>query len=200
MQEFWDSITGWAKENLSDFAMAKVYIACAIAGGTVLIGQTGLNLFGLGGDTDIDPDIDVDALDGGDSLNFLSIRALAGFLTFFGLVGWTGTDAEWGSGATVGAAFASGASVMLLIAFLMRFFQRMASSGNVQPHQAVGKTAQVYLKVPAERSGKGKITVRVQDRSMEFDAVTKGPELPTGSECRVVEMITESTFEVAPLD
>ena len=93
MQEFWDSITGWAKDNLSDFAMAKIYIGCAIAGGAVLIGQTGLNLFGLGGDTDIDPDVWTStALDGLDSLNFLSIRALAGFLTFFGLVGWTGTD------------------------------------------------------------------------------------------------------------
>jgi len=199
MQEFWDTITGWLKGNFSDFALSKLYITCAIAGGTVLLGQTGLNLFGIGGDTDVDPDVDVDDLDGGDSLNFLSVRALAGFLTFFGLVGWVGTDAGWGQVGTVGAAFASGTSVMFLVAFLMRMFQRLASSGNVKPENAVGKTARVYLRVPAERSGKGKITVRVQDRSMEYEAVTRGPELPTGSECRIVEMITEGTFEVASL-
>ncbi len=200
MQEFWDSISGWARDNLVDFTITKMYIACAVAGGTVLIAQTGLNLFGLGGDSDIDPDIDVDDIDGGDSLSFLSIRALAGFMTFFGLVGWMGTGKEWGTVITAGAAFAAGSSVMFLIAFLMRFFRRMASSGNVKPAKAVGKTANVYLRIPADNQGKGKITVRLQDRSMEFDAVTKGAELPTGSECRIVAMITEGTFEVAPLD
>ncbi len=200
MQEFWDSIVGWGKDHLTDFTITKMYIACAVAGGTVLIGQTGLNLFGLGGDADVDPDVDVDDIDGGDSLSFLSVRALAGFLTFFGLVGWSGTGQGWGTGLTALAAFAAGSSVMVFVAVMMRMFKRMSSSGTVRPDKAVGKTAQVYLRVPKENSGKGKITVRLQDRSMEFEAITKGPELPSGSECRIVAMISDSTFEVAALD
>ena len=93
--EFWESIVGWAKENLTTWTMTKAYIASAVAGGTFLVAQTGLGLFGLGADTDVDADVDADALDGGDSLNFLSIRALAGFLTFFGLVGWGGISSGW---------------------------------------------------------------------------------------------------------
>ncbi|HED66610.1 MAG TPA: hypothetical protein ENJ09_13770 [Planctomycetes bacterium] len=200
MQEIWESIRGWASENLTEFTLTKIYIACAIAGGTVLVGQTGLNLFGLGGDSDIDPDVDVDDLEGGDSLSFLSIRALAGFLTFFGLVGWGGTASGWGAGITIGAAFLAGASVMVFVALMMRFFRRMAMSGTVRPAEAVGLSAQVYLRIPASNSGKGKITVKLQGRSQEFDAVTRGPELPTGSACRIVAMPTEGTFEVEPLE
>ena len=201
MSGIWDSITDWFRNNLSDWTMTKVYIACAVAGGSVLIGQTGLNLFELGGDaSDIDPDTDVDALEGGDSLNFLSIRALAGFLTFFGLVGWGGTASDWSPTVTVLAAFGSGASVMVFVAFMLRFFSRMHSQGNVNPDNAIGKVAKVYLRVPAERSGKGKVTVSVQGRTVEYSAVTSGPELATGSDCRITGMTTEDTFEVAPLD
>ncbi|MFT4543314.1 MAG: hypothetical protein ACI835_005784 [Planctomycetota bacterium] len=201
MGEYWDQILAWGRDNLSDWTMSKIYIACAVAGGSVILGQTGLNLFGLGdGGADVDPDIDVDDLEGGVGLNFLSIRAMAGFLTFFGLVGWGGTSSQWNPIATIGAAFGAGSSVMLMVAMIMRFFKGMQSDGNIHPEGAVGDTAKVYLRIPAERSGKGKVTVNLQGRSMQFDALTAGPELPSGAECRILRMTTEGTFEVGPLD
>jgi len=201
MEGVWDSIYDWASENIGRWASYKIYIACAIAGGTVLIGQTSLNLFGLGdADTDVDPDVDVDDIEGGDDLNFLSIRALAGFLTFFGLVGWGGASSGWPTGVHVGAAFLAGAMVMVVVAIIMRFFRRMQSTGNLKPEGVVGSNATVYLKIPGKRSGKGKITVSIQGRSMEYEATTAGEELPSGSECRILRMTTENTFEVGPLD
>ena len=196
MQEIWEKIVDWTRDNLSEWTMVKVYIACAVAGGTVLIGQTGLNLFGLGGDTDVDPDVDVDDLEGGDSLNFLSMRALAGFLTFFGLVGWGGTTSGWGTGTTVALSFLAGAFVMVLVAWIMAFFRRLTASGNVDAKGAIGATAQVYLRIPANRSGRGKIQVQVQGREVELEAVTAGDEIPTGSACRVLRQVTQGVFEV----
>ena len=89
---------------------------------------------------------------------------------------------------------------MVFVAWVMRFFHRMASSGNQDPNQAIGQTAQVYLRVPANRSGKGKVTLQLQGRSLELEAVTAGEELPTGSTCRIVARRDASTFDVAPLD
>ncbi len=200
MEGIWESVVGWAKDNLTEWTIVKVYIACAAAGGTVLLSQAGLNLFGLGDGTDVDPDTDVDDLDGADSLNFLSIRALASFLTFFGLVGWGGMASGWGVGRSSLAALGSGGGVMFMVAWIMRFFQRMGSEGNLDASLAVGRSARVYLRIPGEKKGKGKITVSIEGRSAEFDAMTSGPELPSGSECRVVRMTTEGTFEVEPLD
>ena len=196
-----DQVLDWLKENLSDFALIKVYIACAAAGGTVLLGQAGLNLFGLGGDTDVDADVDADDLDTGDgSVSFISVRTLSSFMLMFGLVGWLGTAEEWGAVKTPFFALLAGSSTMLVVAYLMFMFHKLASSGNVKPRQAVGKTAQVYLKVPANRSGQGKVTVALQGRSLEFSAVTSGEEIPTGAACRLVGMTTEDTYEVEPLN
>ncbi len=200
MDGFLQNALNWFKDHFSEWTIVKVYIGCAVAGGTVLLGQAGLNLFGIGGDTDIDADVDADDLDAGDgSANFLSIRTMSSFLTLFGLVGWYGTEAGWGSGLSALAAFAAGSSVMFLVAYMMLVFQRLQSQGNLEPKQALGKTARVYLRIPGALAGKGKITVMMQGRSVEFDAVTTGETLPSGSDCRIVEMKTEDTFLVEGL-
>ena len=200
MEGIWETIRGWAGDNLSDWAGAKIYIACAVSGGTVILSQLGLNLFGLGGDHDVDPDADVDAIDGGDGLNFLSVRTVAAFLTFFGLVGWAGVNAGWSTPAHTAAAFGAGASVMIVVAIIMRTFMRMQTSGTVVASGAVGLPAQVYLRIPGENKGKGKITVVIQGRTHEYQAITHGPELPTGASCRIEKLITNDTFEVVAVD
>lgn len=198
-----DGVWDWIKNNLTTWSIAKIYIACAIAGGTVMIGQFGLTLFGLG-DTDVDVDdvdvSDTDVGDAGDSLNLLSVRAISGFLTFFGLVGWAGTSSGWGHALTAIVALLAGSSVMFAVAWIMQLFRRMTQSGNLDPKEAIGKHANVYLRIPGERQGKGKITVSVGGRSAEFLAMTAGKELPTGSQCRIVAMTSTDTFEVTGMN
>ena len=198
--EFLEGALEWAKDHLGTWTLVKAYIACAAAGGTVLLGQAGLNLFGLGGDVDVDADVDADALDAGDgSVQFLSVRTMASFLTLFGLVGWAGTAYGWGTVPTAAAALASGSSVMILVAYLLATFRKLQSQGNLDPRRAVGSSAQVYLRIPEKGAGQGKITVALQGRTAEFAAVSSGPELATGSTCRIVDMTTADTFVVEPL-
>lgn len=201
MEQGLDGVMEWFRSFFADWGMTKVYVTCAATGGFVLLVQLGLNLFGLGdGDVDVD-DFDAADMDGGDgSFSMLSVRAIAGFVTFFGLVGWLGTASEWGGLPTVLAATASGTAVMFLVAWIMHMFKKLTSKGNLDPRQAVGTTARVYLRIPAAKSGQGKITVSIQGRSVEFSAVTEGDELPTGSECRVESMTTSDTFVVSALE
>lgn len=196
-----DQVLDWVRGNLGAWTLMKVYIACATAGGAVLLGQAGLNLFGIGADTDVDADVDADELDTGDgSVSFISVRTLASFMTMFGLVGWLGTAEGWGGVKTPVIALLSGSSTMVVVAYLMFSFRKLASSGNVKPASAIGSTAQVYLKIPANGSGQGKVTVTLQGRTLEFSAITAGEEIPTGAACRLVGMTTEDTFEVEPLN
>jgi hypothetical protein len=195
MEQFLD----WLRGGLSDWTLIKVYIACAVAGGTVLLGQAGLNLFGIGGDADVDADVDADDLDTGDgSVSFISVRTLSSFMVMFGLVGWLGTAEDWGPVQTPFMALLAGSSTMIVVAYLMFTFRKLASSGTIKPEGAVGSIARVYLRIPAGHTGRGKVTVSLQGRSQEFAAVTAGDEIPTGADCKLVGMTTEDTYEVEP--
>jgi hypothetical protein len=181
-----------------DWSMTTIYMACAAGGGSLLILQTLLLLLGWGdADVDLDADTDIDAGDG--AFSIFSLRAVVSFFTFFGLTGWLGTTRGWDPMLTVFAAAASGTSLMFVVAWLMAMQTKLESKGNIDPKNAVGKTARVYLRVPARNDGVGKITVNIQSRSAEYTAFTNGDELPTGATVRITRMTTPNTFEVVAL-
>ncbi len=190
------------------WTMETVYLGCAAAGGTILVVQTGMMLFGgASHDGDVmhaDPSGighsgSGDHSGGGSGLSLLSVRSVAAFLTFFGLAGWGGTTSGWGTFQTIGVALAAGVVMLFAVAWLFSFQSKLFSQGNLDPKQAVGCTARVSLRIPGQSSGKGKITVSIQGRTHEFSASTAGAEIATGREVKVVRQITQDTFEVEGL-
>lgn len=180
-------------EWLESVQIRTIYLGCSVLGGAVLLVQMVLLMFG--GDVTADTDVD-DIGDHGDGFGFLSIRSMAAFMTFFGLTGMWGLEEGWSGGKTAGIALGAGLAAMLIVAWVMGMMSRLSSQGNLDPANAVGQSAKVYLRIPGENSGKGKITVSIQGRSQEYEATTAGPELPTGSTVRVVRQTTPNTFEV----
>lgn len=188
--------------------METIYLGCAALGGTVLVVQTILLVFG-GADHDADAlhvdTSDIGAANSGEvhtqdsGFGLFSVRTVAAFLTFFGLGGWAGINAGWAPLTTIAVAFGAGLSMLFAVAWLFHAQKRLASQGNVEPAGAVGRTARVYLRIPEANSGKGKITVALQGRTVEFTAFTNGRAIPTDAEVRVVRQVTVDTFEVEPL-
>lgn len=190
-----------------DWTIKTVYLACAVAGGFVLLIQTVLLLVG-GGDTDaphVDVAPDIGASDSGEApghdtgFGLISIRSVAAFLTFFGLMGLYGVTRGWNSGATLAAAVGAGFAMLLVVAWIFSLQRQLFSQGNLNPKNAVGLVARVYLRIPGQNAGKGKITVSIQGRTAEYAASTRGAEIPTGNEVKIVRQITQDTFEVEPL-
>jgi hypothetical protein len=188
--------------------MQFAYMACAAAGGTVLVLQMLLMMIGVG---DGHPDMDLhhgfdsggahDASDHPEHVfSLFSIRAIAAFFTFFGLTGWLGTSSGWNPIVTLFAAVGAGLAVMVLVALMMRAQSKLTSQGNLDPKNAVGLSARVYLRIPAANGGFGKVQVKLQGRTAEFSACTAGPELATGALVRLTRMQTPDTFEVAALE
>ena len=154
----------------------KIYFIIAVVASVLLIIQIIMLLFSLGGgDIDMDgcPDC-VDGIDHADGgLSFFSVKSLT---AFFALGGWCGFAAQnamlnnfW---APALIALATGAVALLGVAFAMRGIARLQCSGNIVKHKLVGTTATVYVSIPANRSGRGKITLSAQGRYMELDAMT----------------------------
>ena len=191
-----------------DWTMELAYLACAAAGGTVLVLQTVLMLFGVGDahpDVDMHHDVGGDAGDGGDTeghdgaFGLLSVRAVASFFTIFGLTGWLGLTQAWHPSLTLLVAFVAGLAVMLLVAWMLRMQMKLQTKGNLDPANAIGQAARVYLRIPGRNSGFGKVTLKLQGRTAEFNAFTLGDELPTGALVKINRMSTPDTFEVGAL-
>ncbi len=191
--------------------MTSVYWFCAILGSTLVMLQFCATLFGLGGG-DLDGDGIPDALDvegsetadlEGDAsgvpfLKALSIRTATAGAAFFGLGGLAGEALEFGRAATAGLAIVVGIAAIYGVYFLFRTLSRFSEDGSVRESTAGGAIGTVYLRIPAKRSGCGKVVVSQQGRSMEYAAETDDEnELATGTPIVVVKLIAPSTALVA---
>lgn len=186
--------------------LSDVYQVCALVGGTLLVLQTLMMVFGGGGDHDMGHG--EGSLSGHDlghvhegmsDLKWLSLKTVVSSLTFFGLAGLASEKAGLPTFASLAIAVVAGGIAVFLVAFLMASLSRLQSRGNVDLANAVGLTGRVYLRIPAAREGHGKVTIEVQGRAIETEAVTAGPEIPTGASVRVLGLAGTDTLDVISL-
>ncbi len=126
----------------------------------------------------------------------ISFRTVVAAMAFFGLIGLAAESAGVAPELVLAAAVCAGFGAMYGVFWMMKCLSRLRSDGTVRVRGALGKRGTVYLRIPAQRSGMGKILINLQNRTMEYEAMTSGPELPIGTEVAVVELITPSVLDV----
>ena len=190
--------------------MYQFFLICATIGGTILILRLGLSLLGLGFDSfdgvgaDLDDsglDADVDHGDAGHDHQsglgkVLTFQAIVSFLAFFGVGGLAALDARQHPATVVGIALTTGFVAVVVLGWLLRFLRRLNTDGTVQMNQAVGMEGTVYLRIPADDGGEGKIFLPIQGRTIEVTARTPGPELAPGEPVVVSRIIDDRVVEV----
>lgn len=173
-------------------ATMQVFWGCAIVGSAIFLIQAILTLIGMDTDLDMDTDIDLgdgDTMDLGGGLSLFSVRNLVNFLVGFG---WGGVCL---AGVVTNTILLCIAAVVTGIFFVWIFFaikkqtRKLESNGAFNINLCTGKIADVYLRIPAGCSGKGKVQISVNGSIHEVDAVTDGPELRSGEKVTVVEVI-----------
>lgn len=73
---------------------------------------------------------------------------------------------------------------------------KLQHNGAFDINDAVGKVCDVYLRIPAEGKGMGKVQVSFNGSIQELDARTDGEMLPSGSKVRVLRVIDRKVLEV----
>ncbi len=182
-----------------DSMVELIYIGAAILGGIVMLIQVVMSLFGAEHDVGHDVGHEAGADHDGGVGSWLSFRAIIAFLTFFGLGGMIASTSGMGGGASLGVAFVTGMFAFLLTRMVLMQFNKLRSSGTVDVKNAVGTEARVYLTIPGNKSGAGAVTVGIQGRTMQYRAITPGPELKTGELCKVSAVHAEDTLVVDAL-
>ena len=199
--------------------MEFLFLFCAAIGGTVMAFQFVMLLVGFGGadgdfDVDVPDDFDLDA-DVGDTVDghdhevghsstwlfgVISFRTIVAAVTFFGLFGLTANAAELSITTQLLLAVIGGASAMYGVHWIMTVLKNLGSDGTLRIERAIGKTGTVYIPIPPNKEAAGKIQLKVQERLIDYPAMSAGAErLPVGSKVVVVGLIEQGTLDVAPI-
>jgi membrane protein implicated in regulation of membrane protease activity len=124
----------------------------------------------------------------------LSFRTLVTAAAFFGLAGMAAKKAGFQPTASILVAAMAGMAAMYGMYWLTRSISSLDSSGNQRIGNAVGRRATVYIPIPAEQKGAGKVQLSMQNRIVEYQAVTDEPEkLKTGEAVEVVAVAGSDT-------
>lgn len=192
--DWWSSLTG----------VEQVFWGISIVFSVLFLIQFVVSLIGLDFDSDTDADLsgtDVHAdgyhLDA--DFQLFSVRSIIAFFTFFG---WAGVLTLNAGASTLGAVIAggvAGSAAMLIVGYMMYMFSRLGQAGNTDASEALFNTGQVYLPIPSNKNGHGKIHITIEGTMREMDAITKGEALPTGSQIRVVEVLENNVLVVEPV-
>lgn len=169
--------------------MDTLFLVAAVAGGAVLLLQLLLGFAGF--------DADIGDVDAGEAFSLLSVRAVAAGAVFFGITALALRGAGLGLVPTLMLALVAGGVAAAAVTAAVRAMLRLQGDGTVRVQDAVGSPATVYLRIPGERAGTGKIQLALQERTVELQAVTSEGELPTGSRVVVVEVLGPDTVLVA---
>lgn len=212
VKEFWQS---------QDMNMTfQIYFVVGVVSLTVMVFWMILNVIGLGGGVDaLDAADAADALDGVDAMDGLdaadaadagdaadssaSVFTFRSILAFFGGFGWSGVlamDLGLSAGQSFLVSIPVGLFFFLLTYSVLLFLLSMSATGSLNYANAIGETGEVYIAIPPNREGTGKVRVKVQGRLKTVSAYNASDKkAETHSRVKVVGQIDPSTLLVKPL-
>lgn len=170
--------------------MMQIFWGCAIVSSVFMLVQLVLSLIGMG---DFEFDADAAAADGLDASGGVDLFTVKNITNFFVGFGWAGIslrdviETDW-----ILLAVSVGFGILFVVIFILLFRQLMKLENNsaVGVEETVGKNADVYLRIPAGRGGKGKVQLSVKGAVKEYNAVTDDAEnIPSGTIVRITEII-----------
>jgi hypothetical protein len=127
----------------------------------------------------------------------LSFRTLVAAAAFFGVAGKAATSAGYSQFTSLVVATLVGVAAMYGMYWLMQLISRLNSSGNESIRNALGCSATVYVPIPAGRKGAGKVQMSMQNRIVEYLAVTDDDTtLKTGEAAEVIGIAGSDTVRV----
>jgi hypothetical protein len=129
----------------------------------------------------------------------ISLRTVVAALTFFGLAGLATRSANVGPIGQLTVGVLAGLAALYGVYFMMLGLRKLKAEGTPRIGRAVGLHGTVYTSIPAEESGSGKIQLNLQNRTMEYLAMTTGHALSPGTKVVVTDIITSDTVQVEPV-
>ena len=196
--------TWWAALSL----VMKILWGVTLAASLIFIIQSILTFIGAdagdgGIDTDFDTGFDTEAADAAveGGTNLYTFRNFVNFILGFGWSAILLQEKIHSVPLLLIVSVIIGVALVAVVMYLFKWLSGMQQSGNINVYKsAVGCNGTVYLTIPGERGGEGKVQISINNAVREYDAVTDGDALKTGTPIRVTEVINANTVLVEPLE
>ena len=186
----------------------KILWGVTLAASLIFVIQSILTFIGAdagdgGIDTDVDTGFDSEAadatVDGG--TNLYTFRNFVNFILGFGWSAILLQEKIHSIPLLLLVSAVIGVALVAAVMYLFKWLSSMQQSGNINLYKAaVGCNGTVYLPIPAERQGEGKVQISINGAVREYNALTDGDALKTSTPIRVVEVIGPGTVVVEPLE
>lgn len=186
----------------------KILWSVTLAASLVFVAQSILTFIGAdGGDGGIESDFDTGfdtgtadaSVEGG--TNLYTFRNFVNFILGFGWSAILLQDRIPSVPLLLIVSALIGMALVAIVMYLFKWLSSMQQSGNINLYKAaVGCLGSVYIPIPGERKGEGKVQISINQSVREYKAVTDSDTLKTGAQIRVVEVIGPDTVLVEPIE
>lgn len=186
----------------------KILWSVTLAASLIFIIQSILTFIGADGgdggiDTDFDSGFDTEAADAAveGGTNLYTFRNFVNFILGFGWSAILLQDKITSIPLLLILSAVVGVALVAIVMYLFKWLSSMQQSGNINLYKAaVGCNGTVYIPIPGERQGEGKVQISINQSVREYNAVTDGEALKTGTQIKVVEVLSPDTVLVEPLE
>jgi membrane protein implicated in regulation of membrane protease activity len=169
--------------------LLKTYWLVAIPASLIFVIQTIMTFVGADASDGLNADFDGDLSSGHDvPFQLFSLRNLINFLLGFSWTGISFYSTLASKTLLILLSLAVGVLFVFLFFLIIRQVQKLAEDNSFKISNTLNKTAEVYLTIPENKTGKGKIMVSINGAFHELDAMTEKEKIPSGSVAKIVKI------------
>lgn len=173
-------------DNLAPLLKSFWYVA--IPASLIFIVQTVMTFTGADASDGIDADFDSN-LSGTDApFQLFSLRNLINFLLGFSWTGISFYHSISNAPILILLSLVVGVLFVYLFFVIIKQVQKLAEDNSFKLSNTLNKTAEVYLTIPENKKGKGKIMISVNGAYHELEAMTENDRIESGSIVKVVKI------------
>lgn len=179
--------------------MLRTYWFIAIPASIIFLLQAIMTFIGMDATDGNVPDFDGDTTGGDSPFQLFSFRNLINFLLGFGWGGicfYSSIENQMILGMV---AILIGAIFLVLFFAIIKQLTKLEENNTFTLKMAIGKTGDVYLAIPENKTGSGLIQVSVYGAVREIHAITPGGRLESGAMIRVISVESDNLVLVERL-
>ena len=170
-------------ENLEP--LLKTFWYVAIPTSLIFVIQTIMTFVGADATDGNVADFDSNLTDTDAPFQLFSFRNLINFLLGFSWTGISFYTLIANKSLLIVLAFIVGALFVYMFFLIIKQVQKLEEDNTFKINNTLGKTAEVYLSIPENKTGKGKIMISVNGAFHELDAMTDQGKIESGAIVRV---------------